>query len=102
MICRICDSSSLEPVLDLGLQPWANHFLKADEVGKEPKYPLRLLFCNDCACVQLDYTVPKEVMFSDHTYVSGTTKSLAQHFLDTARYVDSAFFSKTGRKSVLD
>lgn len=102
MICRICDSTNLVPALDLGLQPWANHFLKAEEVGSEPKYPLALQFCRDCSCVQLDYTVPKEVMFSDHTYVSGTTKTLANHFLDTAREVHTQLFASRPGCSVLD
>jgi SAM-dependent methyltransferase len=102
MICRICDSAELVPVLDLGLQPWANHFLKKEEVGSEPAYPLRLVYCLDCACVQLDYTVPKEVMFLDHTYVSGTTKTLAQHFAATAKEVDRSFADGRPHKSVLD
>lgn len=102
MICRICDSTDLVPALDLGLQPWANHFLKREEVGKEPTYPLALQFCRDCSCVQLDYTVPKEVMFSDHTYVSGTTKTLANHFLETAREVHEQRLGGRTGCSVLD
>ena len=102
MICRICDSTDLVPALDLGLQPWANHFLTKSEVGTEPKYPLSLVFCQQCACVQLDYTVPKEVMFSDHTYVSGTTKTLAEHFLNTARTVKDRFCKDREDISVLD
>ena len=102
MQCRICDSEDLVPALDLGLQPWANHFLSSDEVGSEPKYPLSLVYCNNCSCVQLDYTVPKEVMFADHTYVSGTTKTLAQHFMNTAKEVDRLFTDGKARKSVLD
>ena len=35
----------------------------------------------------LDYTVPKEVMFADHTYRSGTTKSLRAHFKEIATKV---------------
>jgi SAM-dependent methyltransferase len=102
MKCRICDGTDLVPALDLGLQPWANHFLSADEVGSEPKYPLKLVYCQDCACVQLDYTVPKEVMFADHTYVSGTTKTLADHFMRTAKEVDRLFTTGRPGKSVLD
>ena len=45
--CRVCDGRSLEPVIDLGRQPWANHFLTKEEVGKESYYPLRVLFCHD-------------------------------------------------------
>ena len=51
MICRVCDSTRLELVLDLGNQPWCNHFLKPEEVGTEPYYPLRLVYCTrllDC------------------------------------------------------
>lgn len=92
MVCRVCDSRKLELVLDLGNQPWGNHFLKKEEVGREPSYPLRLLFCADCTTSQLDYTVPKEVMFSDHTYLSGVTKSLAEHFRQIAVEVDQVFF----------
>jgi len=102
MICRVCDSKKLELVLDLGNQPWGNHFLKKSEVGHEPSYPLRLLYCNDCTTTQLDYTVPKEIMFSDHTYLSGVTKSLAEHFRQTAVDVDQAFFKDQKNKSVLD
>lgn len=102
MKCRICDCESLTPVLDLGLQPWANHFLTKDEVGSEERYPLSLVYCAECACVQLDYTVPKEVMFSNHTYVSGTTKTLAKHFLDTAEEVDLLFTHDRPSKSILD
>ena len=102
ILCRICDSTRLEAVLDLGNQPWANDFLSIERVGTELAYPLRLLYCHDCCCVQLDYTVPKEVMFSDHTYVSGTTKTLREHFLETARHVTSSYFQHRRQKRVLD
>ncbi len=102
MKCRVCDGLNLALVLDLGVQPWGNHFLKPEEVGHEPRYPLRVMFCETCGTAQLDYTVPKEVMFTDHTYVSGTTATLRQHFAETARYVDETFFRTQRQKSVLD
>lgn len=102
MKCRVCDGKHLELALDLGLQPWGNHFLKKEQIGQEPCYPLRLVYCTDCHTAQLDYTVAKEVMFTDHTYVSGTTSTLRQHFADTARYVDEHFFRSSPGKSVLD
>jgi SAM-dependent methyltransferase len=102
MICRVCDSSNLELALDLGMQPWANNFLKPEEVGTEPFYPLRLLYCHDCSTAQLDYTVRKEIMFGDHTYLSGITKSLDEHFRKCAEEVDARFFKDAGEKSVLD
>lgn len=102
MICRVCDSTHLEPVIDLGEQPWCNNFLKKEDVGKEPFYPLRVLFCHDCHTSQLDFTVKKEVMFGDHTYLSGVTKSLSEHFRNIAHEVDSRFFAGQSRKSVID
>jgi SAM-dependent methyltransferase len=102
MICRVCDSTVFELVIDLGMQPWCNHFLRSDEIGSEPFYPLRVLFCHACHTSQLDFTVRKEIMFGDHTYLSGVTKSLSEHFRWVAIEVDRRFFSQTKRKSVLD
>lgn len=102
MKCRVCDSEDLELAIDLGNQPWANNFLKKEDVGKEPFYPLHVLFCHNCSTVQLDTTVPKETMFGDHTYLSGITKSLSQHFKNVTEDVDSRFFKDVKNKSVLD
>ncbi len=100
--CRVCDSTKLELAIDLGFQPWGNNFLTKEEVGTEPFYPLRVVFCMDCRTPQLDYTVPKEVMFSKHTYLSGTTKMLSDHFKSVAEEVDRRFFKDVPKKSVLD
>lgn len=100
--CRVCDSTNLEPFLDLGFQPWCNNFLKKEEVGKELHYPLRVVYCHACSTPQLDYTVPKEVMFSEHTYVSHTTKTLTNHFGAVAEEVDHRFFKDKSGKSALD
>lgn len=102
MYCRVCDSQDLEIAIDLGFQPWCNHFLSPDEVGKEPYYPLRVLYCHQCSTVQLDYTVKKEIMFGDHTYLSGVTRSLSEHFRRVAEEVDQRFFAGVFPKSVLD
>ena len=102
MNCRVCDSTNLELAIDLGNQPWCNNFLTKEEIGKEPFYPLRVVYCHKCSTVQLDYTVKKEIMFGNHTYLSGVTKSLSDHFKVVAEQVDSAFFRETKVKSVLD
>lgn len=102
MICRVCDSSNLVPAINLGMQPWANNFLLADQVGLEPLYPLNVLYCEDCSTAQLDYTVKKEVMFGNHTYLSGITRSLSDHFQNIAQEVDQHFFASRKKKSVLD
>ncbi len=102
MICRVCDSENLELVIDLGMQPWCNNFLKAEEIGKEPFYPLRVLYCHNCSTSQLDYTVKKEIMFGDHTYLSGVTKSLSNHFRSVAEEANERFCKGKDEKWVLD
>jgi 2-polyprenyl-3-methyl-5-hydroxy-6-metoxy-1,4-benzoquinol methylase len=100
--CRICGSSDMAPAVDLGLQPWCNHFLREEEIGKEPFYPLRVMYCRSCGLAQLDFTVPKEVMFREHTYLSGTTRSLSQHFQEVAAEVSRRFFDSVPDRSALD
>src|SRR5436190_6241060 len=101
-LCRVCDSRDLEPAIDLGLQPWCNHFLQPEEAGREPFYPLRVVHCAHCKTAQLDFTVRKEVLFGDHTYLSGITKTLSDHFASVARQVDKSFMQGRSEKSVLD
>lgn len=83
--CRVCEGTSLEQFLDLGDQPHCNSLLSPDQLDRhEPHYPLRVWFCHDCATVQIDHTVPKEEMFGEYLYVSGTTATLRQHFQASA------------------
>ena len=98
--CRVCGSANLELAIDLGCQPWCNNFLKKEDIGKEPFYPLRVVYCRECATPQLDYTVPKETMFGNHTYLSGITKTLSEHFKEVAKEVDSRFFKSLSNGSM--
>ena len=82
--CRVCSSSALLPILDLGDQPWCNGFIAQDNIFNEKRYPLNLVFCAECRTPQIDFTVPKEIMFSDHVYLSGSTKTMQNHFYETA------------------
>lgn len=102
MQCRVCDANHFSLAVDLRDQPWGNHFLTRDEVGKEPFYPLRVIYCHECQTAQLDFTVKKEVMFADHTYLSGVTASLREHFQKIANEVNERFFKDKKEKSVLD
>jgi hypothetical protein len=98
MNCRVCDSTGLDLVVDLGMQPWCNHFLQPAEVGHEPFYPLEVMYCLKCSTAQLGFTVKKEIMFGDHTYLSGVTRSLSDHFRRIATEVDRRFGETWGKK----
>jgi hypothetical protein len=77
-------TDNYEIVIDLGNQPWANNFLEKSELGDEIVYPLKVAFFYESEMLQLTHFVPKEIMFSNHTYLSGMTESLANHFYEVA------------------
>ena len=99
--CRICSNINLSDLIDFGNQPWCNDFLTKENVGKEKFYPLKLIICENCKVSQLNYTIPKETMFGDHTYLSGVTKSLSRHF-ENLRDEIIKKFNISSKKKILD
>jgi hypothetical protein len=82
--CRSCGSDKLISVLDLEDQPWCNDLVTPETCDSVVTYPLHLVSCRECDLLQLDYTVPKEVMFENHGYLSGMTETLKKHFYEVA------------------
>ena len=69
--CRICKGERLKVFFDLGETPLANSFLREEDLAKsESKYPLRVLFCEDCNLCQLGEVVSPEVLFKNYVYFS--------------------------------
>lgn len=78
--CRACGSSQLEPVLSLGETPLANRLLTDEQLSEpEPTFPLELVFCADCALVQITETVPPEELFSEYAYFSSYSDTMLEH-----------------------
>jgi SAM-dependent methyltransferase len=102
LICRVCDQNVFETILDLGDQPWGNGFTNPEKVKTEKAYPLRLVYCISCSTSQLDFTIRKEEMFIDHTYLSGTTVTLEKHFEAIAKSVHTRFLDQIKSPRVLD
>ena len=92
--CRICGSTDLTEVLDLGMQPWGNDFREMP--GEAKKYPLQTVFCNDCSTFQVKHNVPKEIMYDDHTYLSGANQTMYKHFESVSQNVLKKY-NKTAR-----
>lgn len=80
--CRVCGGSNLVDILDLGYQPWGNDFRTTP--GEADKYPLIGCFCNDCTTFQIKHNVSKEIMYEDHSYLSGANASMTKHFQSVA------------------
>jgi Putative zinc binding domain len=89
--CKVCACRVLELAIDLGSRTWCNHFIKPADAGSEPFYPLRVVWCSRCKAAQLDFTVKKEILYGDHTYLSGITKTLNEHFQKIAHDIDHSF-----------
>lgn len=103
VVCRVCGGRHVELFLDLGDQPHCNRLVPEALLAKtrtDPSYPLRTGFCHDCTLVQIDHTIPKEQMFSDYPYVSGTTRTLVEHFRLTAARLVSTYGLKSGDRVV--
>lgn len=62
--CRVCGGGRLQPVFDMGLMPLANA-LRTDKAPNQ-RYPLTLLFCEECTLVQIRETIDPSVLFSDN------------------------------------
>lgn len=80
MRCRGCGGTALEEILDLGLQPLANAFLPSpDEFASERRFPLVLYGCDACGLVQLVDIIDPETLFGHYLYVTGTSRTIAEH-----------------------
>lgn len=79
--CQICNSDKLHLILDLGHQPLCDTLLTEQMLNEPEKtYPLRMMWCENCTGVQIDYCVSaEEVYHPDYPYRSGITKELAEY-----------------------
>lgn len=79
--CQICNSDELHYVLDLGHQPLCDTLLSSKMLNEvEKTYPLRMIWCQNCTGVQIDYCVSgDEVYHPNYPYRSGITKELAEY-----------------------
>ncbi len=93
--CRYCNSKLPHAILELGIQPLANSFIKKDEAeNSEFTCPLTITRCTHCGLVQLTHIVPADLMFSHYLYVSSTTKTFQVHFAEYAKDLKERSFKK--------
>lgn len=78
--CRSCGSAELEIVLSLGRTPLANGLLTEAQLSlPEPRYPLDLAICRQCALIQITETVPPAELFADYLYFSSYSDTVVAH-----------------------
>ncbi len=84
--CRVCGSSSLKNVIDLGPQYLQGSFIKpGKEMPSTRKIPCTLVRCNPeqdenaCGLLQMEHTVPPEILYAAYWYRSGTNNTMRNH-----------------------
>ncbi len=77
--CRLCCSSKLKPVLNLGEMALTGYFPKKPD-KKLLKAPLELVQCKKCELVQLRHSVTSDILWGDHYgYQSNLNASMVKH-----------------------
>lgn len=84
--CRVCGSSSLTPVIDLGPQYLQGSFVKpGKEMPSHRKINCSLVRCNPqidenaCGLLQMEHSVPPEILYAAYWYRSGTNATMRDH-----------------------
>jgi SAM-dependent methyltransferase len=84
--CRVCGSKALTPVIDLGYQHLQGSFIKpGKEMPPIRKISTSLVRCDPmrdekaCGLLQMEYTIPPEVLYSAYWYRSGTNNTMRSH-----------------------
>jgi len=92
-LCRLCDHTGLDPILDLGSMPLSDGLLtKAQLEQSESFYPLELAFCPECSLVQILETVSPETLFCDnYPYYSSFIQTLLTHSRDNVLSVINTY-----------
>jgi hypothetical protein len=86
--CRICKSTQITEVLDLGLQAFTGVF-PASPTEPVDDGSLSLVVCESCGLAQLRDSFPAEVLYGDnYGYRSGLNASMLQHLSRTAHRLE--------------
>jgi SAM-dependent methyltransferase len=105
--CRVCGSNSLTPVIDLGPQYLQGSFVKpGKEMPSTRKINCSLVRCNPqvdenaCGLLQMEHSVPSEILYAAYWYRSGTNATMRNHLKEI---VDSTLgLLKKDKCTVLD
>ena len=79
--CRFCDALLGLTVVDLGMSPLCERFLRPDQLDEvEPFFPLHVRACGECGLVQLpEFLPPDEIFTPDYPYHSAYSSSWVAH-----------------------
>lgn len=91
--CRVCASKKLKKYLDLGLMPLANNLeFTSKRAMEQDRYPLQIMFCEDCGLSQLSVVIAPEKMFSNYAYRSSINKPYVEHCRLMAKTIKEKYY----------
>lgn len=99
--CRICSTSALISILDMGNIPLTGHF---SHDGKSvSKMPLNLGQCENCGLVQLLHSYAGELLYGQfYGYESHLNSSMRRHLHRKASLLEQKFLTGVKNPRVLD
>lgn len=78
--CRFCAAPLRHTMVDLGVMPPANYYLRAEDLGRaEPFYSLHAFVCESCLLAQIEELQSPQQLFSDYAYFSSYSDSWLRH-----------------------
>ncbi|MBW4651623.1 MAG: class I SAM-dependent methyltransferase [Kaiparowitsia implicata GSE-PSE-MK54-09C] len=100
--CEVCGGSDLKPVLDLGNHPLCDDLVPVGESRRNVKYPINIVYCENCCTAHQKYQVPKRELFPQtYHYRSRFTADVLNGMRGLVERCKQAFGDMTG-KTVLD
>ena len=76
--CRICNSTNLKKVIDLGKQALTGVFI--EDGGSVAKYNMSLSMCQDCGLTQINEVYDLDLLYGDgYGYESALNASMIEH-----------------------
>ena len=88
--CFSCGSAKLLSILNFGKTPLADALLWERQLQEPGEIfaDLELVFCPECALVQITESVDPKILFQrDYPYYSSVSPSLMKHFSDSAKHI---------------
>ena len=80
--CRICHNKKLVKIGSLGSIAISN-FTKTPQ--KDSTYPLELIYCKNCALLQLAHNTPKRLLFKNYWYQSHINPVIVKNLKEIAK-----------------
>src|SRR5258706_4023788 len=81
--CRLCDSASLEKVIDFAPSvPVDNYRPRLHKHIESKAYGMDLYLCRSCGHAQLLEVVDPDILYGEYIYTSASSPGLEKHFND--------------------